>query len=102
MLEGERTAHSTLKLPLDLIHADYPVCNIKKGSGAALLLEQCELILWDEVSMIHKQGIEALDRTLRDIRDENRLMGGAVVVLAGDFRQTLPIIPRGKMVDEIK
>jgi len=29
-------------------------------------------------------------------------MGGLTVILAGDFRQTLPIIPRGTMTDEIK
>lgn len=29
-------------------------------------------------------------------------MGGVVVLLAGDFRQTLPIVPRGTMVDELK
>jgi len=29
-------------------------------------------------------------------------MGGLTVVLAGDFRQTLPVIPRGTMIDEIK
>ena len=29
-------------------------------------------------------------------------MGGVVVLLAGDFRQTLPIIPRGTMADELK
>lgn len=52
--------------------------------------------------MIHKNGLEALDRTLKDIRNNKKLMGGIVVVLAGDFRQTLPVIPRGTMTDEIK
>ncbi|XP_077283185.1 ATP-dependent DNA helicase Pif1-like [Arctopsyche grandis] len=52
--------------------------------------------------MAHKYGLEALDRTLKDIRNNNELMGGIVVVLAGDFRQTLPVVPRGTMADEIK
>jgi ATP-dependent DNA helicase PIF1 len=40
----------------------------------------------------------ALDRTLRDILSDtipdaqNRKFGGKIVVLGGDFRQTLPII----------
>jgi hypothetical protein len=29
-------------------------------------------------------------------------MGGVVVLLAGDFRQTLPVIPKGTMADELK
>jgi hypothetical protein len=42
----------------------------------------------DEYSMAHKKALEALDR--KDIRGNNRPMGGAVTVLAGDFRHTLP------------
>ncbi|RCN38502.1 hypothetical protein ANCCAN_15577 [Ancylostoma caninum] len=44
--------------------------------------------------MAHKRALEALDRTLQDIRERNCLMGGVAVLLAGDFRQTLPVIPR--------
>ncbi|KAK3739645.1 hypothetical protein RRG08_010145 [Elysia crispata] len=32
---------------------------------------------------------------LRDIRRNDAVMGGVTLVLAGDFRQTLPIVPRG-------
>ncbi|GBP95554.1 hypothetical protein EVAR_67760_1 [Eumeta japonica] len=52
--------------------------------------------------MAHKKGIEALNRMLQDIRGFNRLMGGVTVLLAGDFRQTLPVVPRGTRADEIK
>ncbi|GBN82619.1 hypothetical protein AVEN_234735-1 [Araneus ventricosus] len=52
--------------------------------------------------MMHKHGLEAVNRTLQDLRGNKDLMGGLNVVLAGDFRQTLPVIPRGSMADEIK
>ncbi|GBN03352.1 hypothetical protein AVEN_268063-1 [Araneus ventricosus] len=52
--------------------------------------------------MIHKHGIEAVNRSLQDFRGNKDLIGGMIVVLAGDFRQTLPVIPRGPMADEIK
>ncbi|GBP54885.1 hypothetical protein EVAR_11638_1 [Eumeta japonica] len=42
--------------------------------------------------MSHKRAIEALDRSLQDIRGNRILMGGLVVLLAGDFRQMLPVI----------
>ncbi|CAF4571758.1 unnamed protein product, partial [Rotaria sp. Silwood2] len=29
-------------------------------------------------------------------------MGGVVLLLAGDFRQTLPVIPKGTMADALK
>lgn len=52
--------------------------------------------------MAHKAALEALDRTLQDICSNKKIMGGKTLVLAGDFRQTLPIIPRGTRADEIK
>jgi len=101
LLTGGRTAHSAFKLPLNLAHGESPVCNIAKGSGKAKVLQCCSIIIWDECTMAHKRSLEALDRTLQDIRSNKSLMGGVVVVLAGDFRQTLPVIPRSTMADEL-
>ncbi|EPB75121.1 hypothetical protein ANCCEY_05790 [Ancylostoma ceylanicum] len=46
-------------------------------------------------------ALEALDRTLQDIRGSSRLMGGVIVVLAGDFRKTLKATPRFTPADEL-
>ena len=102
LLHGGRTAHSTFKLPLNLAHSESAVCNISKGTGQAKVLQECQVIVWDECTMSHKHALEALDRTLQDLRDNHILMGGVVVVMAGDFRQTLPVIPRGTAADELK
>ena len=102
LLQGGRTAHSTLKLPLNLTHCEAPLCNINKGTGEAKVLQECELIVWDECTMAHRQALEALDRTLQDLRGNGKRMGGVLVLLAGDFRQTLPVIPKGTMADELK
>lgn len=51
--------------------------------------------------MAHKKSLEALDRTLRDLRSKNEMFGRALVLLAGDFRQTLPVIPRATVADEL-
>lgn len=101
LLDGGRTAHSVLKLPLNLHHEEIPVCNITKNSDRGRMLQQCKLLVWDECTMSHKKAIEALNRTLKDIRSNPSLMGGMVVLLAGDFRQTLPVITRGTPADEI-
>lgn len=71
------------------------------SSGMATVLKTCQLIIWDECTMAHKKGLEALDRTLRDFRSDQRPMGGALILLAGDFRQTLPVIPRSTPADEL-
>ncbi|KAH9082717.1 hypothetical protein LEN26_004115 [Aphanomyces euteiches] len=101
LLDGGRTAHSTFKLPLDLHEADKVVCSIGKQTAKAQLLKTCKVIVWDECTMIHKKGLEMLNATLQYLRDSNDIMGGVTVILAGDFRQTLPIIDRGTTADEI-
>ena len=101
LLAGSRTAHSTFKLPLDINRKDEPTCNITRSQSAGRLLMQCKAIVWDECTMAHKKSREALERILRDLRGNNRVMGGLVLILAGDFRQTLPVIPRSTPVDEL-
>ncbi|XP_073827769.1 uncharacterized protein [Musca autumnalis] len=101
LLEGGKTAHTTFKLPLNLTHVETPVCNISKQSNMAQILKDCKLIVWDESTMSHKNAFEAVDRTLKDIRNSTEYMGGITTLLAGDFRQTLPVIPRGTKADEI-
>lgn len=51
--------------------------------------------------MCHRFVFEALDRTLRDILSvadpdaATKPFGGKTVLLGGDFRQILPVIPQG-------
>jgi hypothetical protein len=93
LLVGGRTAHSTFAIPLDVM--DDSVCGIKKQSLQAELFNQTKLIIWDEVPMQHKFCVEAVDRMLRDICNNNECFGGITVILGGDFRQILPVIPKG-------
>lgn len=99
LLDGGKTAHSTFKLPLNLMLVETPTCHISKQSDMAQILKECKLIVWDECTMTHKGGFEALNRTLKDIRGTDCLMGGTTVLLAGDFRQTLPVVQRGTRAD---
>ncbi|XP_023315517.1 uncharacterized protein LOC111693855 [Trichogramma pretiosum] len=101
LLDGGRTAHSALKLPLNLHVTETPTCNITKNSGMGKILQTCQLIIWDECTMAHKKALEALDRTLQDLRENSSPFGGALILLSGDFRQTLPVIPRSTPADEL-
>ncbi|XP_027922842.1 ATP-dependent DNA helicase PIF1-like [Vigna unguiculata] len=73
------------------------------GSDVAHLLRVAHLIIWDEAPMAHKFCFEDLDRTLKDIMKDdltcNSVFGGKVVVFGGDFRQIIPVIPRGSRSD---
>jgi ATP-dependent DNA helicase PIF1 len=101
LLEGCRTAHSALKLPLNLQTVEQPTCNIAKNSAMAKVLVAAKIIIWDECTMAHKRALEALDRTLKDLRKDLRCFGGVMILLSGDFRQTLPVIPRSTAADQI-
>jgi len=98
LLPGGRTAHSWFKIPIN-VHEDF-ICDIKIGSMLANVLSKVDLIIWDEAPMAHRHTFEAVDRTLRDILsvgDEKALtktLGGKTVLLGGDFRQILPVIPQ--------
>ena len=50
-------------------------------------------MLIDESTMLDRYMLEALDRTLRDLLDNEKPFGGKIVILAGDFRQCLPVVP---------
>ncbi|XP_016184972.1 ATP-dependent DNA helicase PIF1-like [Arachis ipaensis] len=106
LLPNGRTAHSRFKIPLN-INED-SVCNIKQGSSLAKLLARASLIIWDEAPMLNKHCYEALDKSLKDIlRFEQSYkpympFGGKVVVLGGDFRQILPVIPMGSRQDIVQ
>ncbi|XP_050064351.1 ATP-dependent DNA helicase pif1-like [Aphis gossypii] len=77
------------------------MCNIKKNSGIAAVLRKSSIIIWDECTMAHKYSLEALNRTMQDLNSNNKLLGGAILLLSGDFRQTLSVIHRSTFADEI-
>ena len=51
LLEGGRTAHSALKLPINLLTVDKPTCSVTKNSATAKLMRECKIIIWDECTM---------------------------------------------------
>lgn len=91
---------------LHIQHSNYihtnpnAVCNIKKHSSMAKVLQKCKIIIWDECTMAHKHSLEALDRMMKDLNNNIRLFGGAVLLLSGNFRQTLLVIPLATYADE--
>ncbi|XP_052823644.1 uncharacterized protein LOC128247667 [Octopus bimaculoides] len=52
--------------------------------------------------MAHRGALEALDRSLRDIKDSTVPMGGITLLCSGDIRQTLPVIPKGNRADTVR
>ncbi len=65
------------------------------------LVCKANLIIWDEALMMHRRTFEAVDFTLRDLMQlddaqaTEKIFGGKIVVLGGDFQQILPVVPKG-------
>ncbi|CDF40970.1 ATP dependant DNA helicase PIF1 [Chondrus crispus] len=93
LLDGGRTAHSVFKIPIP-VSAD-STCSFSANSDTGRTLQQVDLIIWDEIFMFHRHCIETVDRSLRDLMQTDRPFGGKFLVLAGDFRQILPVVPGG-------
>ena len=88
------TAHFRFKFPIP-IYTD-STCSINVSSQQADDLKVAKLLVIDEAPMLHRFNLEALDRFLRELMDNAGVpFGGKLVLLCGDFRQILPIIPRG-------
>ncbi|XP_021836944.1 ATP-dependent DNA helicase PIF1-like [Spinacia oleracea] len=98
LLHSGRTAHSRFSIPIHL--NENSCCRITQGSNLAFLIQTARLIIWDEAPMVHRHAFEEVDRTIRDIMQtvnpsaSDRPFGGKTVVLGGDFRQILPVVPR--------
>jgi hypothetical protein len=76
LLDGGRTAHSALKLPLDVHNKPKGI----KKSGMDAVLQKSSIIIWDECTMAHKHSLEALYRTIQDLNGNNKLFGGALLL----------------------
>jgi hypothetical protein len=100
LLVGGRTKHSQFHIPLNT--TDESMCDIKQDTDLAALLNKTLLIIWDEAPMAHRNCFEDLDKSLCDIlrcinENSDRMpFNGMTIVLVGDFRQILPVVPKGR------
>ncbi|XP_008202508.2 uncharacterized protein LOC103315450 [Nasonia vitripennis] len=68
---------------------------LPKELKEAAYLKSIDVFIWDEAPMAPRYAIEIMDRCLRDIMNNDKLFGGKIIVLGGDFRRLLPIKVHG-------
>lgn len=102
LLKAGRTAHSTFKLPVTK-GAGCPIqCNVSNRSMVGKFLQSAKVIIIDEAPMLQRQQLEAIHEALHSLDGtdtsmeamHHRPFGGRICILAGDFRQTLPVCPK--------
>jgi hypothetical protein len=95
---GGRTMHKTYGLPVDIgQHADLHTLtsSLKMGSPEAGALRAAAVVVLDELPMCNAVYLMVVDKLLRTVMSAPDVpFGGKVVVAAGDFRQTAPVVPR--------
>ncbi|XP_075665686.1 ATP-dependent DNA helicase RRM3-like [Castanea sativa] len=99
LLPGGRKAHSRFKIPL--IPNASSTCSISKQSDLAELIRRATIIIWDEAPMVNRRALKSLDRTFKDIMKINLPFGEKVLILGGDFRQVLLVVPKGTKAEMI-
>ena len=88
------TAHKLFGIPVPC--HENSTSRIRLNSQEAQRLKDASVLIWDEATMAHKDMLMCLDRLLRDLmKNEEVPFGGKCLVLGGDFRQCLPVIPHG-------
>jgi len=104
LLDNGTTAHSRFKIP---IPASETACPVPPNTHLGLLFQLAKLMVWDEACAVHKDAFLCVDTMLRDVRGaanpraRDMPFGGMPVVLAGDFRQTLPVMRRASRAQTV-
>ncbi|CAJ0848859.1 20320_t:CDS:2 [Entrophospora sp. SA101] len=89
-------AHVRINRKIALSVASFSIAALLlHGTELARLLQETTLIIWDEAPMTHCHVPEAVDRTLRDIMENELPFGGKIFLFGGDFQQVLPVVHKG-------
>ena len=101
LLPKGQTAHSAFKLKLNMTDDDF-ASTLRMQSKQAQKLRELDFIIWDEISMVPKCALKAVDQLFRDLTGCTDVpFGGKCVIVGGDFGQTLPVVKNGSRVDVI-
>ena len=90
LLEGGRTVHSRFKIPLFIDKENELDVSADSFLGKSII--ESNIIIIDEVSAMNKTILVLINKLLMKLMRKGDIFGGKVMVLSGDFRQTLPII----------
>jgi hypothetical protein len=92
LLPRGTTVNTGLGLPINLVSKQSRL-SVKAGSPLEEKLKRTRVIFWDEAAMSSATALDVVEISLRELMGNNQLFGGKVIVLGGDFRQILPVVP---------
>ena len=95
---GGSTLHAFFGIGLGVGSISSLVKKVRKNKGALKRIEETDVLLIDEVSMLSSDLLETIDAVVRVVRNggknSNIVMGGMQVICVGDFHQLPPIVSK--------
>jgi len=106
---GGVTIHSLFQLPFGIFIPDYPdflspegmqvnnknslLAKIRMAKNKRKLLQEMEVLVLDEVSMVKADMLDAIDTLLKHVRNKHyQAFGGVQLVFIGDLYQLPPVV----------
>lgn len=90
---GGQTIHSWSGIGLgSQLHEDYIYM---MSDGRKKLIRKTDILIIDEVSMMHDYNLDMVDQAMKIIRENDEPFGGIQVILCGDFFQLPPVSQGG-------
>lgn len=93
--------HSFFGIGIGIGSFRYLVNKVRKNKGAMKRIDETDVLLIDEASMLSSDLLELLDAVAREVRRDgehkDEPMGGMQVVAVGDFFQLPPVVRREDM-----
>jgi len=93
LLIGGMTSHIAFGLPININEATS--LRVSPGSRVFKRIQDCQMVIWDEITLVPKHGLRAVDDLFRQIMDNDEPFGGKCVLMGGDWRQCLPVVKNG-------
>lgn len=87
------TVHSYTCIGIKSTISATDLYNIRKKAPIANRLKNLQVLIIDEISMLHYRQLDMINYVLKSIRRDYRPFGGVQVVVAGDFFQLPPVGP---------
>lgn len=91
---GGVTLHSLLGLPISIYIPGHKLSGLYKLSPEGQeVVRNLDMLIIDEVSMVRCDLMDMIDDVLKHYRKNGKPFGGLQVVLFGDLRQLMPVVP---------
>lgn len=88
---GGSTVHSYTGIGIKSRITPSDIVEIRRRRGMSAKLKALEVLIIDEISMLHYDQFVSIDFVLRTIRYDHRPFGGVQLVVIGDFNQLPPV-----------